>query len=45
MEVTNENFMEVLPLVRESIKAADFISLDSEFSGKAPFDLSEPSNC
>ena len=34
MEVTNENFEEVLPLIEESIRNADFIAFDAEFSGK-----------
>ena len=33
MQVTRENFVEVLPLVRESIQKADFISFDAEFTG------------
>ena len=33
MQVTRENFVEVLPLVRESIQMADFISFDAEFTG------------
>ncbi len=33
MEVTKDNFFKVLPLIKESIQSADFISFDSEFSG------------
>lgn len=33
MEVTVENFKEALPQIIEDIKQADFISLDTEFSG------------
>lgn len=34
MEVTSENFEQVMPLLRESIDKADFIAIDTEFSGK-----------
>ena len=34
MEVTRENFDEVFCLIEESIKTADFIAFDIEFSGK-----------
>ena len=34
MEVTSENFEQALPLIEESIRNADFISFDAEFSGK-----------
>jgi len=34
MEVTIENFEEVFPLLEDSIRTADFIALDTEFSGK-----------
>lgn len=34
MEITSENFKKVLPLVQESISQADFIAIDTEFSGK-----------
>ena len=34
MEVTRENFEEVLPIVEQSIKEADYIAFDAEFSGK-----------
>jgi len=33
MEVTRENFEETLPLLEASIKGADFIAYDVEFSG------------
>lgn len=33
MEVTVENFQEALPQIIEDIKQADFISIDTEFSG------------
>lgn len=33
MEVTIENFEEVFPLLEDSIRTADFIALDTEFSG------------
>lgn len=33
MDVTRENFAQLLPLVIESIKAAEFIAFDTEFSG------------
>ena len=39
MEVTIENFEQVLPLVESSIAAADFISIDTEFSGTSVFIL------
>lgn len=34
MEVTIENFEQELPFVRESIDRADFVAIDTEFSGK-----------
>ena len=34
MEITQENFYSSLPLIRESIETADFIAIDTEFSGK-----------
>ena len=37
MQVTRENFAEVLPLVEESIRKADFIAFDAEFTGKCLF--------
>lgn len=33
MELNNENFAENLDLTLESIRTADFIALDTEFSG------------
>ncbi len=33
MDVTRENFAELLPLIRESIAQAEFIGFDTEFSG------------
>jgi hypothetical protein len=34
MEVTIENFEQVMPLLEASIHLADFIAIDTEFSGK-----------
>ena len=34
MEVTRDNFEEMLPLIEESIRNCDFIAFDAEFSGK-----------
>jgi hypothetical protein len=39
MEVTKDNFFRMLPLIKESIQSADFITFDSEFSGKDTVDL------
>lgn len=36
MEVTIENFEQMLPLIEDSINRADFVAFDSEFSGKWP---------
>jgi len=33
MDVTRENFKELLPLISKSIEGADFIAFDTEFSG------------
>ena len=33
MDITSSNFAEKLPLIIESVKTADFIAIDSEFSG------------
>jgi len=33
MEITSENFIQSLPKVLSSIESADFIAIDSEFSG------------
>ena len=33
MEVTSQNFIDLMPLIKESLKSADFIALDTEFSG------------
>jgi hypothetical protein len=33
MEITAENFAASFPLVQKSIETADFIALDTEFSG------------
>ena len=33
MEITQENFEAQFPLITESINSADFIAIDSEFSG------------
>lgn len=35
MEVTSDNFKEMMPLVEETIQKADFIAMDTEFSGYA----------
>ena len=34
MQVTKENFEQVLPLFQESLNKADFIAIDTEFTGK-----------
>ena len=34
MDVTRNNFADLLPLIRESINQAEFIGFDTEFSGK-----------
>jgi hypothetical protein len=34
MDVTRENFATLMPLIKESIAAAEFIGFDTEFSGK-----------
>ena len=36
MEVTQDNFELVFPLITESIQQADFIAFDTEFSGTIP---------
>ena len=33
MEITQDNFFENLQLIKDSIEEAEFISLDTEFSG------------
>ena len=33
MDITGVNFVEKLPIVLKSIRTADFISYDTEFSG------------
>ena len=33
MDVTKANFAELFPLIRDSIKTAEFIGFDTEFSG------------
>ena len=33
MEITQENFFNSLELISESIEEADFIAIDTEFSG------------
>lgn len=33
MEVTKDNFSNLLPLIKESIDGCDFISIDCEFTG------------
>ena len=33
MDVTKENFVELYPLIIESINSSDFIAFDTEFSG------------
>ena len=34
MEITIDNFNEALPLIKESIETAEFIAIDTEFSGR-----------
>ena len=34
MDITQRNFEDQLPLVKQSIETAEFISIDTEFSGK-----------
>ncbi len=34
MDVTRDNFADLLPLIQESIHQAEFIGFDTEFSGK-----------
>ena len=36
MEITSANFEANLPLIQESIETCEFISIDTEFSGKSP---------
>lgn len=36
MEITSENFEAQFSLIEESIREAEFISIDTEFSGKFP---------
>ena len=33
MEVTGDNFSNLLPLISKSIHSADFVAVDTEFSG------------
>lgn len=33
MDVTRDNFAELLPIIRDSIHQAEFIGFDTEFSG------------
>lgn len=33
MQVTTHNFAALLPLITESLQTADFVALDTEFSG------------
>lgn len=33
MDILNSNFTEKLPLILDSVKSADFICIDTEFSG------------
>jgi hypothetical protein len=33
MEINSENFEAQLPIIKESIENAEFIAIDSEFSG------------
>ena len=37
MEITSDNFEANFDLIKESIDMAEFIAIDSEFSGKSPF--------
>lgn len=34
MEITIENFEQMIPLIEDSIERADFVAIDTEFSGK-----------
>ena len=34
MDITQSNFEDQLPLIKQSIETAEFISIDTEFSGK-----------
>jgi CAF1 family ribonuclease len=36
MEITDQNFVQSIALVKKSIANADFIAFDTEFSGKLP---------
>ena len=33
MDITSSNFLQHIDLIRESIQSADFMAIDSEFSG------------
>ena len=44
MEVTIENFEQVMPLIEDSIRLADFVAIDTEFSGKYPSHAHLPSH-
>ena len=44
MEVTKDNFEQVLPLVQESIHGADYIAFDIEFSGANTLQLCDEHN-
>jgi hypothetical protein len=34
MDVTRDNFADLMPLIRDSIAQAEFIGFDTEFSGR-----------
>ena len=36
MEITDSNFISSIALVKKSIETADFIAMDTEFSGTLP---------
>ena len=35
MDVTKDNFVDMLPLIKDSIAQAEFIAFDTEFSGNS----------
>ena len=39
MDVTKDNFVELLPIIKDSIRSAEFIGFDTEFSGITPLFL------
>ena len=40
MDVTKDNFVDMLPLIKDSIAQAEFIAFDTEFSGNSLLFLS-----